>query len=199
MKILLFSDIHGDVAALVRLMATPADVYISVGDLSNFGRGLDQAGRILQPHGDKVWVLPGNHETAQQNAEFCAKFGLRDFHEQAWRLGGHWIAGLGYSNPTPFDTPGEYSEEELAQRLKEFADLSPLVLVCHAPPLETKLDQIRSGTHGGSSAVAEFLEKHPPEYFFCGHIHEAAGVEIEMGKTKARNLGKKGHLLELPS
>jgi Icc-related predicted phosphoesterase len=45
--------------------------------------------------------------------------------------------------------------------------------------------------------VREFIEKHQPEYFFCGHIHEAEGVTIEMGRTRAMNVGKKGYLLEL--
>ena len=35
------------------------------------------------------------------------------------------------------------------------------------------------------------------KYFFCGHIHEAEGVVIQMGATRAQNVGKKGYLLEL--
>jgi Icc-related predicted phosphoesterase len=45
--------------------------------------------------------------------------------------------------------------------------------------------------------VREFIEKHQPAYFFCGHIHEAEGVAMEMGKTRAWNVGKQGYLLEL--
>ena len=197
MKVLLFSDIHHDLRALESLMATPADVYVAGGDLTNWGRGLDECGRIMKPHGDKVWVLPGNHESARQIADFCAAFGFCDFHEQARQAGRHWIAGLGYSNPTPFNTPGEYSEAELARRLEKFAGLAPLVLVCHCPPLQTDLDRIGGGRHGGSSAVKAFLDQHPPEYFFCGHIHECGGVKTSLGKTVAVNLGKKGYLLEL--
>ena len=107
------------------------------------------------------------------------------------------VAGLGYSTPTPFDTPGEYSEEEMAARLEKFAARKPLVLICHAPPLDTDLDRIRTGLHAGSRAVREFIEKHQPAYFFCGHIHEAEGVVIQMGATRAQNVGKKGYLLEL--
>jgi Icc-related predicted phosphoesterase len=71
------------------------------------------------------------------------------------------------------------------------------VLVCHAPPHGTELDRIRPGLHAGSTAVRDFIQKYQPGYFFCGHIHEAEGVAIEMGKTRARNVGKKGYLLEL--
>ena len=77
------------------------------------------------------------------------------------------------------------------------AGLAPLVLICHAPPQGTKLYQIRPGLHAGSSAVKEFVEEHQPPYFFCGHIHEAEGVEVRLGKTLAVNVGKRGYLLEL--
>ena len=197
MKILLFSDIHEDLRALEKLAATPADVYIAAGDLANWNRGLQACGRILAPHGEKVWVLPGNHESADATAGLCAQFGFRDFHGQAWQAGGQWIAGLGYSNPTPFNTPGEYTEGELARRLAKFAGLEPLVLVCHCPPFGTDLDRVGPGRFGGSTAVKEFLEKNPPVWFFCGHIHECWGVETKLGRTRAVNLGKKGYVLEL--
>ena len=54
-----------------------------------------------------------------------------------------------------------------------------------------------AGMHAGSRAIAEFIETVQPEYFFCGHIHEAEGVEIRIGNTFARNVGKTGYLLEL--
>ena len=92
---------------------------------------------------------------------------------------------------------GEYSEVELARKLDGFAGLAPLLLICHCPPYETALDRIRDGLHGGSTAVRDFLLREQPEYFFCGHIHEAAGVSIEIGKTRAMNVGKHGYLLEL--
>ncbi len=85
----------------------------------------------------------------------------------------------------------------MARHLELFAGLSPLVLICHCPPRDTDLDRIHNGLHGGSSAVREFLERRQPEYFFCGHIHEAAGVAQQLGKTRAVNAGKRGYLLEL--
>ena len=197
MKVLLFSDIHLDTRALQTVVSTPADIYISAGDLSNWSRGLEDCGRIMKPHGDKVWVLPGNHESAQQNSDFCSQFGFHNFHEQAWQVGKYWIAGLGYSNPTPFNTPGEYSEKELARRLEKFANFDPLILVCHAPPYGTGLDRVGPGRHAGSTAVQDFLAQHPPEWFFCGHIHECGGTEVLLGRTRAVNLGKKGYLLNV--
>ena len=197
LRLLIFSDIHNDWKALERLMAVEADYYIAAGDQVTWAKGIERCGEILQPRGEKVYVLPGNHESAEQVASMCARFGLNNFHERHFQAGKWHVAGLGYSNPTPFNTPGEYSEAQLGDRLRRFADLNPLVLICHAPPFDTPLDQIRSGLHAGSHSVRDFVQKHQPEYFFCGHIHEAEGVEMTLGKTRAKNVGKRGHLLEL--
>jgi uncharacterized protein len=197
LKLLIFSDIHNDWKTLERLLAVEADYYISAGDQVSWSRGLEKCGEILQTRGDKVWVLPGNHESAPQITAMCEHFGLNDFHQRSFDVGRWKVAGLGYSPPTPFDTPGEYTEAQIAEKLGAFAGLEPLVLVCHAPPYGTDLDRVRSGVHAGSKSVRDFIEKQQPEYFFCGHIHEAEGVEIAMGRTRARNVGKKAHLLEL--
>ena len=196
-KLLLFSDIHSDWKTLETILSVEADFYISAGDQVSWARGLERAGEILRTRGEKVWVLPGNHESATQIAALCERYGLHDFHEQTFRVGRWTVAGLGYSSPTPFDTPGEYTEGQMAERLAKFKGLSPLVLVCHAPPFETELDRIRPGLHAGSKAVRAFLEAEQPEHFFCGHIHEAEGREIVIGRTRARNLGKQAFLLEL--
>jgi uncharacterized protein len=197
-RLLVFSDIHNDARALEKLMQTDADYYFAAGDLVSWARGLDKMGEVMKPRADRVYVLPGNHESESDIAEFCSRYGFTDFHGGTLETGGMHVAGLGYSTPTPFDTPGEYPEAQMAARLEKFAALKPLVLICHAPPLDTDLDLIRKGLHGGSRAVREFIEKYQPAYFFCGHIHEAEGVLIQMGATRAQNVGKKGCLLELP-
>jgi Icc-related predicted phosphoesterase len=197
MKLLIFSDIHADYAALEHAMSIEADRYFAAGDMVNWARGLDRIGPILTQRAESVYVLPGNHESEDDIARLCAEFHLHNFHGATLELNGYHVAGLGYSNPTPFDTPGEYSEAELSSRLSKFAGLAPLILICHCPPKDTPLDQVRKGVHAGSTAVREFIEQHQPEYFFCGHIHEAAGVETVMGNTRCWNVGKKGHLLEI--
>jgi len=197
LKLLVFSDIHGDWKRLEELLAVEADLYIAAGDQVTWAKGLDRCGEVLRTRGERVYVLPGNHESADQVAEMCAHYGLNDFHGQHFQAGRWHVAGLGYSSPTPFNTPGEYTEAQIATRLARFADLKPLVLICHAPPYGGPLDRIRAGLHAGSRAVAEFIENHQPEHFFCGHIHEAQGVTTTMGATRAMNVGKLGHLLEL--
>lgn len=201
MKVLIFSDIHGDTRALEKIVAQPADIYIAASDLSNFGRGLDRCGEILKPLGDRLWALPGNHETHEQMRRLCEKFGFVDFHRQLRTLSSagcetHW-AGLGYSNITPFNTPGEYSEDEITAALAAFEGTNSLYLVVHFPPQNSKLDEFAPHKHAGSPALREWVERVQPRFLFCGHIHETAGVRDQIGATQCVNVGKQGHLAEL--
>jgi len=196
-RLLIFSDLHNDVRALEKLMDIAADYYFAAGDLVSWARGLDKMAEPMKRRAGSVYVLPGNHESERDIAEFCDRHGFVNFHGGTLAIGDTRIAGLGYSTPTPFDTPGEYTEQEMAARLEKFAGLKPRVLICHAPPLDTDLDRIKEGLHAGSRAVREFIEKVQPEHFFCGHIHEAEGRVIQMGATRAMNVGKKGYLLEI--
>jgi uncharacterized protein len=202
MRMLVFSDIHENKTALERLMEIEADYYFAAGDLATWGRGLESMGPVLRKRADRMFVIPGNHESEADIARFCDEYGFHNFHGQTIQVEGYTVAGLGYSNPTPFNTPGEYSEQELAARLEKFAGIQPLILICHAPPKDTKLDcagldRAGEGQHFGSTAVRQFIDKHQPVYFYCGHIHEAAGCEDTIGRTRGWNAGTRGKLLEL--
>jgi len=196
-RVLIFSDIHNDAKALQKLMETEADYYFAAGDLVSWARGLDKMGEIMKSRAGSVFVLPGNHESAHDISMFCQQFGFTDFHGKSMEIDGSVVCGLGYSTTTPFDTPGEYSESEMASQLERFRELKPKVLICHAPPLNTALDQIKPGLHAGSRAVHEFIESVQPVHFFCGHIHEAEGQVVQIGVTRCQNVGKKGYCLEL--
>jgi len=146
---------------------------------------------------EKVWLLPGNHEHESQITTACRTYGFNPLHGKSFEADGFHIAGLGYSNPTPFNTPGEYSEAELGARLEAFSELRPLVLICHCPPLDTPLDEAAPGRHLGSASVAAFIERAQPRYFVSGHIHESAGRRATIGSTEAFSAGKIGVILEL--
>lgn len=200
MKILFFSDVHADWKALERLLAVEADAYFCAGDLVSWARGLDRAGEMMRHLAGRLMLIPGNHESEADIAGFCDKFGFEAMHGRSKPLGRFQLAALGYSNPTPFQTPGEYSEAELEKRLEPFAALPHLLLVCHCPPKSSPLDRAGEGKHFGSTGVASFLAKVSPLYFFCGHIHEAEGVTCQLGRdgqTTGVNVGKRGYLLDL--
>jgi Icc-related predicted phosphoesterase len=197
MRLLVFSDIHGSKNALEKVMALDVDYYFADGDLTNWGRGLDLLGPIMQRRAERTYVLPGNHESEADIAQFCQEYGFHDFHGRSLQVGRFRVAGLGYSNPTPFNTPGEYTEDELARRLQPFAALDPLILICHTPPIRTNLDRAGEDKHFGSTAIRDFIERYQPHYFYCGHIHEAAGVHEVIGRTQCWNVGPRGQMLDL--
>lgn len=180
-------------------MAVEADAYFCAGDLVNMAENMAAAGEILRPKATRTYIIPGNHESAEQIAEFCREYGLLDLHGRSVLLEGVHVAALGYSNITPFHTPGEYAEPDFAERLEPFAALCPLVLVCHCPPKDTPFDRAGEGLHFGSPAIRAFVDRVQPARFFCGHIHEAAGAEAFLGHTPGLNLGKRGYLLDLAS
>jgi uncharacterized protein len=121
--------------------------------------------------------------------------------------GGFEMISLGMSNPTPFHTPREVSEEELAARLEDLAGRleSPATAVfnLHCPPRDTLLDQApRLGgdlrptaaaggvemTAIGSRAVRAIIEQYQPLVGLHGHVHESPGVQ-SLGRTQCINPG----------
>lgn len=202
MKIIAFGDIH---MSLGRFQDIPeiksADAIILTGDLTNYGGRketkeiLDQVMRV----NPNVLAQIGNLDNPEIN-DYLQELDL-NLHGQARLINGQaCFFGVGGSNVTPFNTPAEFSEEEIADLLQkafahatEYISLSrntkvPLILVAHTPPLETKLDKLPNGFHVGSSAVREFIEKIQPDLCLTGHIHEAKG-EDKIGKTPVINPG----------
>src|SRR5450755_2933360 len=119
-RLLVFSDIHNDARSLDKLMDIEADYYFAAGDLVSWARGLDKMGEVMRRRAERMYVLPGNHESAADISSFCKRFGFTDFHGATLEIEGVHVAGLGYSTPTPFDTPGEWSEQEMATHLEKF-------------------------------------------------------------------------------
>jgi len=118
------------------------------------------------------------------------------------------MISLEYSNPTPWNTPRECSEEELWSKLEALVprisgDWNKVICNFHCPPYGTRLDlapkldkNLRpvytlgnpEFANVGSKSVRRFLEKYQPLASLHGHIHEASGTE-KIGKTTAFNPG----------
>lgn len=182
MKILVISDIHGrpDKLNVIKYEIADADVVVVAGDITNFG-GRDEAREILKPLinlSRQLLVVPGNCDLRGVN-ELIKELRL-SLHGRGRVAEGIAFFGAGGSNRTPFATPQEYGEQQLMELLENaysgIKEQSTKVMVTHAPPFGTKLDQTSSGMHAGSRAVKEFIKKKKPAVALCGHIHEARGV-----------------------
>jgi Icc-related predicted phosphoesterase len=120
---------------------------------------------------------------------------------------GYTLVSVGYSNPTPWDSPRELPEDKLRQLIDkqaaQVADMSRCIFNLHVPPKDTPIDQamaldeefrpiMKSGspviTGVGSSAVRAALETYEPLISLHGHIHESRG-EARFGRTRSLNPG----------
>ena len=124
--------------------------------------------------------------------------------------GQHTMASLGISTPTPWHTPREVTEDELAQVIEKLLDSVPDAARCifnfHDPPNDSTLDTcpmldwttdppapiVKAGQvvlHGaGSKSVRQAIEIRQPMLGLHGHIHESPGV-IRIGRSVCVNPG----------
>jgi Icc-related predicted phosphoesterase len=120
-------------------------------------------------------------------------------------IGGFYLASMGWTNPTPWNTFREAPEDVLTTKIdavvSQIPDMSRAVFNFHAPPYGTGLDEAPAldenmrPTHGGavmkpvgSTAVRAAILKYQPALSVHGHIHESKGVK-KMGQTLAMNPG----------
>jgi len=122
----------------------------------------------------------------------------------------HVLVTVGYSTPTPWETPRERTDEEIGEvigkLLAEVSDPSKAVFNFHCPPLDSSLDTclkldasvwpptpvIENGQPvyygAGSQAVGDALDAYQPTVGLHGHIHESRGA-TKFGRTPAFNPG----------
>lgn len=191
---IIVGDVHNQTDKLEAVAGlAEADGIIISGDLT-FAGGAEAAQKVLraaQAKGRLVAAQIGNMDKADIN-DLLDGAGL-NLHGKAARLHPRLTAiGVGGSNKTPFNTPSEFGEDEIAAlldaALKSAGDYEKLLLVAHAPPLNTECDRLANGAHAGSRAVRDFIERVQPDLCVCGHIHEARGMDM-IGNTPVINPG----------
>lgn len=191
---IVFGDLHNETENLQEIMdLDEADGIIVTGDLTFMG-GTQDAMKVLsaiQAKNPKVYAQIGNMDKAEVtdflDSRQCNLHGeAKSVHPEIT------LIGVGGSTPTPFNTPSEFPEEEIARLLDEAlakaGDYKNLVLVSHTPPVDTACDRIENGAHVGSKAVREFIERVQPAICLCGHIHESKGID-SIGDTIVVNPG----------
>jgi Icc-related predicted phosphoesterase len=203
MRIIAAGDIHmdpGDVAKIPGIVS--ADHIIITGDITNYGSCLDAEvvlNRLLRINSSILGVA-GNLDQ-HDVARYLDDNGI-SLHGRGRMVESLGIMGLGGSNYTPFNTPYEFSEQELsvflASGYAQIDDTENFILVSHAPPIQTKTDRLTNGNHVGSKAVRTFIEEKQPLLCVTGHIHESRGQDY-IGRTLIINPGtmKDGGYIEI--
>lgn len=194
MKFISIGDIHMATRNLERMgeALSGCDLMILAGDLTNFG-GIADTQKVLADVRRvcaKVLAVPGNLDQPEV-MPFLEREGIA-LHGKGIVLDGVAIFGCGGSNISPFHTPIELTEPEIDAALRagyeQVRNLRPLVMICHAPPFETKCDRLVNGKAVGSMAARRFIEEVKPDICISGHIHESA-AEDAIGPTKIFNAG----------
>jgi len=173
--------------------------------LEGVARWMGMASEKLRGSGVRCFVCPGNDDEMEVD-EVVRRSDFVELGEgRMVDIDGFSMISTGWSNPTPWKTHREDSEEELAERIEMMAsqvpDASRAIFNLHCPPYKSGLDEAPAIDadlkllHGGralrpvgSIAVRQAIEKHQPLLSLHGHIHESKGA-IKIGKTLAINPG----------
>ena len=202
MKILAAGDLHGDIS-VARALANKADkekvdLVVLAGDITGDDTLLPG---VISPFLEKkkrVLFVPGNHESLA-TADFIADFyGITNLHGYSVKYQNVGIFGCSGNNIGVH----QISEDEIFSLLKKgfekVKNLKKKVMVTHVHPSDTKIGKfghplVREGSEGIRKAVKKFK----PDILICSHIHEAAGIEEKLGKTKIINVGTEGKIIEI--
>jgi len=222
-------DGTGELEALTQRMRTAGRyvAVLSVEEKRHYDENPDIVASELWPRvvGDSVraWVALAEERLATAGIPAYVMLGNDDFPELAPLLHGEYIndvderitelpggfemISLGYSNRTPWDTPRELEEDDLAKKIEAMASRlrqpETAVFNLHCPPYDTGIDEaplldaeFRPHLAGGrihqgpvgSTAVRASIEKYQPMLGLHGHIHESPGAR-KLGRSLAINPG----------
>ena len=198
-KILAIGDIHGD-STLMKKLAKQAkdenvDIVILAGDLTFAEQEFKD---VIKPFTDlkkQVLLIPGNHEgvaTVDLLAEIYAP--TKNIHGYSFIKNNLGIFGAGGADIGIHTIDDSEIYKLLKKGNESVKNLEKKILVTHIHPFGTKSEF--SGFKG-SKAVRKAIETFKPDVAIFAHIHEAAGTEDKIGKTRAINVSRKGKIFEV--
>ncbi len=166
---------------------------------------LEVAEKTLEGTGIKCLVAPGNDDRFVIDSIIDESEVVERAEGKVIEISGHEMINCGWTNPTPWKTPRECSEEELLEKIRNMAskvnNMESCIFELHAPPYGTGLDEapvldenlvpLKGGTERGptgSTAVLQAIKEYRPLLGLHGHIHESKGA-IKVGRTLCLNPG----------
>jgi Icc-related predicted phosphoesterase len=198
MKIFAFTDLHGDLKTLrkikERLKKEKPEVIICAGDISIFGDIYAYLVNEIDDLGIPFLIIPGNHEEDSIVKRSEKMFdNVKNIHKKHYIKNNCLFLGWGGGGFSLIDKDFEQTAKKFK---KTISDLKPdkIVLVTHAPPYKTRVDNIH-GSHAGNKSIRNFIMEIKPVLSVCGHLHENEGKEDKIGKTRVINPGFSGKIL----
>jgi hypothetical protein len=199
-KILAIGDIHGD-TGLVKRLAEKAirenvDLVILAGDLTFGEQSLKNLIGPFAKAKKQVLIIPGNHEAISTTAFLSEAYAPYSKHLHGYSLikNNVGIFGAGTANMGPHQIKDSEIFGLLKKSHQEIKETWKKVMVTHIHPKGSKSEFTG---FPGSPAVRKAIETFQPDIAICSHIHEAAGLEENIGKTKVINVSRKEKIFEL--
>ncbi|MCX8206089.1 MAG: metallophosphoesterase [Candidatus Micrarchaeota archaeon] len=183
LRVLAFSDLHGDKRALAKIKALAArnkyDAIFIAGDIvDHSGPGLlDELLAAIK--GIPCFAIPGNIDAAAVSTRL-GNAGI-SVDLQPRMLNGIEVFGIGGAVRGPFHTPNEYDDAGLWHKLSHIKLKRPSIVLSHSPPYGF-FDDVGQGVHIGSRSVLRFMDENLPFLLVCGHVHQHTGV-VRSGNT----------------
>jgi len=157
----------------------------------------------LKPKHKQIIVAPGNDDQEYIDQVLRESEVILMAEGRVLDIDGHEMLSSGWSNPTPWHTPRECSEEELRNKIETMTphikNFETSIFNIHVPPFGSGLDVApklkenmevdpKESSSVGSTAVLELIKKHQPMIGLHGHIHESRGRR-QIGRTVCVNPG----------
>ena len=196
MKVLLLTDIHGDVSNLESIIDREEDfdVALCAGDLSDSSKFEDYNGRlekvlkVFDRQGKLSKMVPGNMDREQDCVRNLINYRM-NLHKKVASFQTFDVVGFG-GGITPFGTPFEPEEKEIETTLDTLYDRmgdNRKVGVVHQPPYGCSVD-MTDGNHVGSQRLRKLVSRRDFDLLVTGHIHEGRSIDTCEG-TKIVNPG----------
>jgi uncharacterized protein len=205
MKILAFTDFHGDKKIISKILKRATeenpDVLVCTGDFTVFGKNLDKImSKFLT--GKPFVFIPGNHEDNEKSLYlFAKKPEALLVHQTGIIVKGILFVGSGGGIYGKTEPTLEISKKSLALKIKKFKITHPngkVVFLTHRPAYGTKTDFMSDiKEHVGAINITEFINKNPIDLHICGHIHECFNTRDKIGKTITLNPGPEGKIINI--
>jgi uncharacterized protein len=140
----------------------------------------------------KVYMAPGNDDHFEVDKVIEDSAAIVNCNDKNVMVGDHEMVTFCWTNPTPWDTPREKTDDLLEPMLETLVakvkDKANAIFNFHAPPYGYGLDLAPELTkdlvqaadrkiHVGSRAVAKMIDKYQPLIGLHGHIHESRGAQ----------------------
>ncbi len=164
---------------------------------------LDLADERLEGKPFQMYMAPGNDDWFVIDDMIDNAKLVHPCDKRVVEIDHHEMITSSASNPTPWDTPREMSEEDLEKHLRELCakvkNQDTAIYNFHVPPygysldLCPKLDEnltmaADEKIHAGSLGAKRVIEEYQPLLGLHGHIHESRGAQ-KAGRTLLINPG----------